>query len=219
MFGAFAVIEVGRAVWNAPPMPLLYGALAAFAIGFAFYRWQLYFPEIRKLRLAADGEKAVGQFLEQLRGSGYSVFHDIPADGFNIDHVLVGPSGVYTVETKTWSKPRRGRAEISFDGHRVLVNGRTPDRNPIVQARAQATWLSAEIEGWLGKRPLVKPIVLFPGWWIESTEGSFRDIWVLEPKALPKFLEKESSQLSEEQVRSMSYHLSRYVRTFSPTSG
>ena len=29
-----------------------------------------------------------------------SVYHDIQADQFNIDHVVVGPSGVFAVETK-----------------------------------------------------------------------------------------------------------------------
>lgn len=37
-----------------------------------------------------EGERAVGQFLEQLREQGFHVFHDVVGTGFNVDHVLVG---------------------------------------------------------------------------------------------------------------------------------
>jgi hypothetical protein len=65
---------------------------------------------------------------------GYLVFHDIVGNGFNIDHVLVGPTGVYTVDTKTISKPARGACEVVYYGEKVTVSGFTPDRNPAVQA-------------------------------------------------------------------------------------
>ena len=68
-------------------------------------------------------------------------FHDVVGLGFNVDHVIVGPAGVFTVETKTWSKPAKGDAKVVFDGERVRINGFEPDRNPIVQAKAQARWL------------------------------------------------------------------------------
>ena len=96
---------------------------------------------MQSLRLAEDGEKAVGQHLEALRAEGYSVFHDLIGDGFNVDHVIVGPAGVFTIETKAWSKPAKGSAEITFDGESLLAAGREPERNPVVQAKAQANWL------------------------------------------------------------------------------
>lgn len=88
-----------------------------------------------------DGEKAVGQFLEALRKQGCRIFHDIVGNGFNIDHVVIGPLGVFTVETKTFSKPVRGRATAGCDGERILFNRLEPDRNPITQARVARIWL------------------------------------------------------------------------------
>lgn len=41
-----------------------------------------------------NGERAVGQYLELLREQGVKVFHDIPSDNFNLDHVLVSRSRV-----------------------------------------------------------------------------------------------------------------------------
>ena len=84
----------------------------------AFYRIYRLVPQLRNLRQGIEGEKAVGQFLERLREQGYHVFHDVLAEGFNVDHVLIGPAGVLTIETKTRSKPVRGDARIAFDGKR-----------------------------------------------------------------------------------------------------
>jgi len=51
-----------------------------------------------KLRLGYEAEQAMGQELDQLMRHGAVVFHDLPADGFNIDHIAVTPKGVYAVE-------------------------------------------------------------------------------------------------------------------------
>ena len=37
---------------------------------------------------------------------GFAVFHDVPGDkAFNVDHVVIGPQGVFAVETKGRGKP------------------------------------------------------------------------------------------------------------------
>ncbi|HZZ95184.1 MAG TPA: nuclease-related domain-containing protein [Usitatibacter sp.] len=213
---ALTVAEFTRLYLKAPPQPFLYLAMTFGFLAFALVRMRKYLPEMRNLALAAEGEKAVGQFLERLRAEGYEILHDVPANGFNVDHAIVGPAGIFTIETKTWRKPRSGNARISFDGETLLVNGKRPHRDPIVQARAQASWLANEVEAGTGRRFAVRPVVLFPGWWIDSAEGAHRDVWVLEPKALPKFLENEGSTMEPEAVRLVAYHLSRYIRTFAP---
>jgi len=54
--------------------------------------------------------------------------------------------------------------------------------------------------------------VLFPGWYVEQGEGTLREIWVLNPKALPAFLSNSKQVLAPEEVKLGSFHLSRYVR-------
>jgi hypothetical protein len=44
-------------------------------------------------------------------------------EGFNVDHVIIGPAGAFTIETKTWSKPKRGSPTISFDGETLRAAG------------------------------------------------------------------------------------------------
>ena len=55
--------------------------------------------------------------------------HDLIGENFNVDHVLLGPADIFTVETKTLSKPARGKAEVRYDGQTLTVNGYTPDRD------------------------------------------------------------------------------------------
>ena len=63
---------------------------------------------------------AVGQELDQLMRQGAATFHDLPAEQFNIDHVVVAAEGVFAVETKGFTKPNQGRgkadATVVYDG-------------------------------------------------------------------------------------------------------
>jgi hypothetical protein len=118
--------------------PWLSTSLAIAALIYFAVQYRKHWPKLKTLILAEDGEKAVGQFLESLRESGYKVFHDVLGKDFNVDHVIIGSAGVFTIETKTRSKPLRGRAVINFDGEQILVDGLAPDRDPVIQAKAQA---------------------------------------------------------------------------------
>jgi Nuclease-related domain len=120
-----------------PRYPILYSVVAASAIGVAMWRFFEVREKIRQLRLGRDGERAVGQFLERLRDGGGQVFHDIPGDGFNLDHVVISPHGLYAVETKTLSKPWP-KATITVAGDSLRIAGRIPDRNPIEQVTGAA---------------------------------------------------------------------------------
>jgi len=51
---------------------------------------------------------------------------------------------------------------------------------------------------------------------VERCAGATRDLWVLNPKALPQFLEHESEVLAESEVKLATFHLSRLVRSVKP---
>lgn len=118
---------------------------------------------VAQLKQGRDGELVVGQFLDGLREDGARIFHDIPGEGFNLDHVVISQKGFFVVETKTLSKPYPD-ARITIDGEQILVAGRTMDRDPIKQARSQVSWLSKVLEETTGKRFPIKGSVVFPGW-------------------------------------------------------
>jgi hypothetical protein len=58
-------------------------------------------PKLERVRQGEDGERAVGRLLESLAPQGWRVLHDISLGRGNIDHVLIGPAGVFSVETKS----------------------------------------------------------------------------------------------------------------------
>ena len=212
MYCLFAVVEWLRHFMQFPPQPVLFTLVAAATALFAAWRVIRLRPRLKALSLGIEGERAVGQYLERLREQGYVVFHDLVGADFNIDHVLIGRAGVFTVETKTWSKPTGADARVSFDGEQLWVAGAAPSRDPIKQARAQAAWLQRTLAESTGKTLRTFPVVLFPGWFVEQAPGSTKDLWVLEPKALPAFLERAPEHLSPEDVRLAAFHLSRYIR-------
>lgn len=215
-----AIYEWYRWYVGAPPQPVL---LTFVAIGMmlvaAFKVWTTR-KRMRRLRLGRDGERVVGQFLEQLREQGFQIFHDVPTGRGNLDHVMLGPQGVFAIETKTVSKPRRGDAKVRFDGERVVVGGHKPDRDPIAQARAEASWLRQFLCESSGRSVTVRPIVVYPGWYVESERSQGDgDVWVLNPRALPAFVEHAPHVLLAEDVKLLSYHLSRYVRSQLASTG
>lgn len=167
--------------------------------------------EIKRLKLARDGERLVGESLERLREIGYSVFHDIIGGNFNIDHVLIGQKGIFTIETKTISKLLKGRAVIQYDGAKITVKRFIPDRDPIAQAKAQAHWLKDLLMDLMGKNLKVQPVVLYPGWFI-SRQPREAQVWVLNEKAFPHFLKNEPSLLNLEEVHVIVGHISRFAR-------
>lgn len=212
-FVVLSALEWWRDYTQSPPNPTIFTVAAVLLVGFAAWRVWKTRPKAHALKLGVEGEKAVGQFLDGLRGSGYHIFHDLIGNGFNVDHVLIGPAGVFTIETKTWSKPVRGDARITFDGEQIMTAGRAPERNPVIQARAQSSWLKALLTESTGRNFDVFPVVVFPGWYIEQSNDCLRNIWVLEPKALVRFLANAPKKLEPDEVKLASFHLSRFIRS------
>lgn len=210
-----AGFEWAKSVLGLPPYPWSFTLTALIFIGLATYKIRQTRRKVRALRQGAEGEKTVGQFLDQLRAKQAQVFHDVPADGFNLDHVVIHESSVYVIETKTYSKPDKGMPIIRFDGERVAVGSRSPRRDPVQQVRASARWLSELLKESTGRTFSIRPVIVFPGWYVEPTaEARSSEVWVLNPKALPSFIDHSESQLSDDDVKLAAFHLSRYIRTY-----
>lgn len=78
-----------------------------------------------KYERGAHGERATGAVLDALRQEGWAVFHDVKWPGrprANIDHVVLGPPGIYVIDSKNWS----GRIDVRDNTFRC--NGRRQDK-------------------------------------------------------------------------------------------
>ncbi|MEM8562397.1 MAG: nuclease-related domain-containing protein [Pseudomonadota bacterium] len=206
-----AALEWYRSLTGATLNPLVFTIIAVICAMWGLYKLSQLRPRVRALKQGRDGEKAVGQYLEQLRVHGYRVFHDIVGDSFNIDHVIICTKGVFTVETKTYSKPARGEAVIRHQTNSIIIDGFDSGSDILVQAKAEANWLGTLLNEMSGKKWQVKPVVVFPGWYIDSrTAGN--DVRVLNPKALPTYIDNSPVCLTQDDVSLLAYSLSRHVR-------
>jgi hypothetical protein len=111
----------------------------------------------------ARGEERVAGLLSNLP-AGYHVFHGLDGGGSlmmtgrgDIDHAVVGPTGLFVIETKCW----QGRVACR-DGQ-VRLDGRLPRRDPIAQVRQAGRRLAECLAAGLEQVPEVHPVVCFAG--------------------------------------------------------
>lgn len=218
LISVFSIVLAAMEWWRwykeIPYTPVVYTVFAILIVLYSAFKLFKIIKSTRRLALGRDGEKAVGQYIDKLREKGYSVFHDIIGAGFNIDHVIISKYGVFALETKTYSKPVKGEANINYSGNKILINGYEPERDPIIQAKAISTEIREILKSSTGKDYSIRPVILFPGWYIEpKNANSNKDVWVLNPKALPAFIENQPVKLSQEDVKLAEYHLSRHIRS------
>ncbi len=194
-----------------PRSPFLTTLIALIVITFCFRKILKQSKQVRLLKLAREGEIAVGQELELLREKGYIIYHDLLGENFNIDHAIISERGIFVIETKTLSKPVKGNAQITFDGKEISIDGYKTTK-PITQAKAEASWVRKIIKESTGKSVSVKPIVVYPGWYIKITKSNTNEVWVLNPKAVKDYIENTPATLPKEDMMLISYHISMYIR-------
>jgi len=106
---------------------------------------------------------------------------------------------------------------VVVQNNNVYVNGVKIDRNPLEQAKSLAHWLETLIEQSTGKRFYVRPVVVFPGWYVENKQKGL-NVWVLNPKGLLVYVRRNPKHISPEDKQLIYYHLSRYVRSLASQS-
>jgi hypothetical protein len=166
------------------------------------------------------GERIVAEHLEPLKLLGWRIFHDVPCVNngtkFNIDHIAVGPTGTFVIETKT---RRKGSARPGFDDHKVYFDGRDlvwpwgEDNHGLEQAEQNAVWLANTLKTELGERVHVTPYLTLPGWWVESKPSrESRLCRVLNSKGLAKFLANGTTIQGQKQIDAIAAKLEARCR-------
>jgi hypothetical protein len=86
---------------------LPHGGLLGLAVA-ALVGWRLRFrpsEQARTWQRGAHGERHTARLLERLTRDGFVVFHDlaVPDSPANVDHLVIGPSGVFVIDSKQWT--------------------------------------------------------------------------------------------------------------------
>lgn len=182
---------------------------AAGNCSYAAYRFYKARHQLRAFRLGLEGERTVGALLEDLRRSGYRILHDIPnarKPTFNIDHVAIGPGGVFAIETKTYSKVGTRSEKIRVVDGRLIIPGIDPaayGSDPLAQAAASAGFIRDHLAQTTHHKVFVRPVLVFPGWYVEEPPATARDasgVWVLNEKRLFGWIGKSPHRLAAEDI-------------------
>lgn len=194
------------------PFLIVLAAAAGVSVGMAIGPIE----KLRSYRLGLLGEQAVGEQLQSLAIQGYRIFHDVPGNAhWNIDHVAVGPGGVFAIETKGYSKrPSLNELkehEADFDGTVIRFPWRN-EREAVEQSRAGAKWLANDfLSKAVGERVTAQPIVALPGWFVMLKADS--DVKVLSGKQVPGYIGSMPEILSSKLIQQIAYQLEQRCRT------
>jgi nuclease-like protein len=151
--------------------------LSLLASMFVVSRYVL--PLVDRHDRGATGEEQVGGLLESLREDGWHVIHDASFGHGNIDHIAVGPGGLFTVETKSHPGPVRVRA----------IHGAT-----LRQAQEERE----SLERVTGER--VEALLVFSRAWVDKPLGRRRGVRVMPARMLPRYLARRADALTIEQI-------------------
>ncbi|QTM65152.2 NERD domain-containing protein [Shewanella decolorationis] len=213
-----AYITVGKFPWAYALM----GSVGATYFGFK--TWKL-FSKLTKLRLGHTAEIATANELIGLQALGYQVFHDVQADGFNIDHLVIGKNGVFAIETKGRHKRNKDLRQTNGNGggsgsssgkkgYEVFYkDGRLnfpswTEAKPIEQAQRQAQWVSQWLTKATGSPVAATPALVFPGWYV--TSQSKPPFPILNHKQLVGTIPKLKTQdLTQQQVDTIIYQVAQ----------
>jgi hypothetical protein len=209
------------------PLPETALALAACAVALqGWLSWRLWrvLRRARNLALAYEAEVAAGHELDRLAPLGYRVFHDVPVEerGFSVNHVVIGPAGVFAVGTEGRARPRRGangdgESEVAYDGETLRFPG-WRESKPLKQAVAQADWVRAWLSTTVGETVPVRPLVVLPGWHVKRT--AVTGIPVLAAQRIAHFFQRMAPEpkMSEALIQQLAQQLERRCRHALPAA-
>ena len=157
----FVVAGLAYLVFGPPTrMQFLAGAIAGGFV--ALYMWVRDEPpeHVRRHGQGAEGERSTAKVLEPLLAAGWHVVHDVDTGRGNRDHVLVGPAGVFLLD----SKKLGGTVTVDADVVRVerLDDERDSYQLPKLarSLRGEAATLSRELLADVGIRVWVSAVVV-----------------------------------------------------------
>jgi hypothetical protein len=148
------------------------------------------------------GESAVGRRLDSLSRSGVMVLHDrrIPRRTSNIDHIAVGPSGVFVIDTKRYQGARVKKAYLgpiwSPGPAQLMVRGRNSTNllsKTVPQGEAVSRALDSSKDAVAASKDVkVTRMLVFieSDWGIFTPPFEMDGVWIGTPKQMAKVVSR-----------------------------
>jgi hypothetical protein len=214
------IFRAARSQWRRSLWPVLV-VMAAMAAAIAVPLW-LWFPHgtffaglfvgsmgacmmwawddppqvVERWRMGRDGERKTAKELRKLERDGWYVLHDLPGERGNLDHVVVGPGGVFLLD----SKVRAGKLVIE-DGVLTCLYPTLPTSDYTMPGlpwvmKARARELRNGLKAHLGWIVDVEPVVVL---WAEFEEsrGFLDGVTVLHGSRLAATLRERTPRIAD----------------------
>jgi hypothetical protein len=151
----------------------------------------------RAHRVGADGEEAVGARLDRLPTPPWMALHDIILNdkGTNLDHLVIGPAGVFSLNTKHHPDKKIVVTEKSF-----RVNGYAEKYLHV--ARHEAKKVSEILSAAMGRAIPVRAVIVVMGAELEVRSAP-PDVDVVRRKDLPKWFLRRPVALDQAVVNEL----------------
>ncbi|MBO1336704.1 nuclease-related domain-containing protein [Streptomyces sp. VRA16 Mangrove soil] len=163
--------------------------------------------EIRSWADGLVGERVTGRRLDRLERHGWFVLHAVQwASGADIDHLLIGPAGVFTINTKR----HKGKV-VWYGDHAITVNGSSTRYIAISQAEARRA--AKVLSRACGFAVSVRPVISVVHAAKITVKGAAPPVLVLPVTDLPRVLTGLSPVLSSDQTARI-YDVARDPRTW-----
>ncbi len=150
--GVAAIVISANRYISLPLLGFIITALAILMFKLSFRRWSNWFA-------GKQGEETVSQALKAL-SNDYALLNDLtlPDSRGNVDHLLIGPNGLFAIETKNYSGNVKCDGDRWFVGRRAINSLSKQAKRNSMAIRAGLTSLHAE-KG--VKVPYVSPLLVF----------------------------------------------------------
>ena len=151
----------------------------------------------------AAARRSTCRQLGKLERAGYRAVHDIAIPGTEdqIDHLVIGPAGVFAIDSEAWDK----RLPVRTRNGRQLWHGPFSMKDRLEHARGESEWAAKRLSGALGAPVTVRPAMAVYGPKIHWDVANIRDVDVFSGPRLRRYLrrvarDKDTRLLSDGEV-------------------
>jgi hypothetical protein len=149
-------------------------------------------------RRSSVAERRTEAQLKKLERSGYRTLHAraIPGSEAQIDHLVIGPTGVYAVDSEKWDK----RLPVRVQMGKKLFHGPFDMKPRLTEARWEAAQASELMSKSFGREISVVPSLAIYGPPVPWKIMTIRDVDVYEGTRARKWITKRERALTEAEI-------------------
>ncbi|MEW6110108.1 MAG: nuclease-related domain-containing protein [Nitrospirota bacterium] len=187
-------------------LPIAFILILLFALAaFMSVRWtKRKLKELENERLnfrkGATGEAIIGFVLDNFPDE-FRVIHDLTTPYGNVDHVVIGPTGAYIIDTKNW------KGVVAADGNgELLLNGKPTQKPEIKNLSRRVMSIKEKLNVLSSLNPYVHGVFAFPSAYIEAKWGTTGYIHCVKDEQLYDYIveNNKGKKLSKKEIETLS---------------